>query len=679
MIFAAMASRGACSGAELGKVSRGLSARASLVYEKAASLSYARRALLHLVLVRSGRKRGNTSDCTMRRALGQATLRGQPRERQSGRAGGCGVALRAGAGPGVASGRPSPPGPAAVDKLTGEELPMATQSVTKGQADATAQTSWLPMLVIALAQIQLSFNVSALQVSIGGIVDDFNTSPASVSTALVIYSLAVAAFVMLGSKLDKLVGSRTMFQAGVLVHGASMGLMALSTSPNGMVQVQGLAGLVAAAMVPSLVVLITTHYQGKQQAQALGLLGAAQASAGVLAFLIAGALGTFLSWRYAFGLLVFLAVAIFVLSFRLKPVPRQTGLKIDWNGALLAATSVSLISLGFNYLNAWGVLMASPSAPFNLLGLSPAPIMIVFGILLGQLFFTWSKLRQGQGLPSLLAMEVLDSVEERSATYALLIIGALGPAISYLVPLYIQIVQGRSSLATAVAVIPYSLAIFAGTALIVRLFDRLTPRQIGRIAFIIVTGGLVLLAFSVSNDWGTPMVILSLLIVGIAEGALLTLIFNVLVSASPKELSGDVGAWRGTMNNLSTALGTAIMAALAVSVLSALITSQVANNPAVPSALLRQLNLDNVDFISNDQLDEVLAGTTATPEQAAEAQRINEASRLSALKACFLVLAGIAALAIIPAGGLPGYRPEERPDEQPKATGQKRSKVAPAD
>lgn len=540
-----------------------------------------------------------------------------------------------------------------------------------------AQASWLPMMIIALAQIQLAFNVSALQVSIGGIVEDFQTDPTSVSTALVVYSLAVAGFVMLGAKLDRLIGSRLMFQVGVLVHGVAMGAMALSPNTSVMIQVQALAGLVAAMMVPSLVVLIAVHYQGKQQAQALGLLGASQASAGVLAFLIAGFLGTFLSWRYAFALLVFLAITIFLLSFRLKPVPRQPGLKIDWNGAILAAAAVTMISLGFNYINTWGLVVAKPAAPFSILSISPAPIMIVIGVVLGQFFFTWSKLREAQGLPSLLAMEVLDTVEERAAIYVLLIIGALGPAINFLIPLYIQIVQGRSSLQTSVAVIPYSLAIFAGTALIVRLFDRLTPRQIGRYSFVIVFVGLVMLAFTVSNDWGTPLVILSLVIVGLAEGSLLTLIFNVLVSASPKELAGDVGALRGTTNNLSTALGTAIAGALAIGVLGVLISGLATSHPDIPPALLRQVNLDSVNFVSNDQLDEILAATTATPEQVAAALAINEEARLSALKASFLFLAGISLLAIIPSGSLPNYAPGEIPSGAPAPKpGRRKSQVA---
>lgn len=535
-------------------------------------------------------------------------------------------------------------------------------------SEAAAQASWLPMIVIALAQIQMAFNVSALPVSIGGIVQDFDTSPSSVSTALVVYSLAVAGFVMLGAKFGKIFGARRMFQVGVILHGLAMGAMALSASAAMMIQVQGLAGLAAAILVPSLVVMIATHYHGKQQAQCLGLLGASQASAGVLAFVVVGVLGTFFSWRFAFGLLVFLAAAVFALSFRLDAVRRQHGIKIDWVGALLAALAIMLISVGFNGINAWGLVLAKPEAPFSLLGLSPAPIMIVAGIVLGQGFFTWSHARRAAGKPPLLALEVLESRPEIAATFSLLIIGSLGPAVNFLIPLYIQIVQGRSSLQTSVAVIPYSLAIFAGTALIVRLFDRLTPRQIGRIGFIVVAVGLTMLGFTVQNDWGTPLVILSLVVLGLGEGSLLTLVFNVLVSSSPKELAGDVGALRGTTNNLATGLGTAFANLLAVSLLAVMVASSLVDNPTIPPTLKAQVALDNIAFVSNDQLIATLRGTTATPAQVAEATRINVVARLRALQISFLVLAGIALLAILPAGGLPNYVPGEVPggdDEDP--------------
>jgi MFS family permease len=539
---------------------------------------------------------------------------------------------------------------------------MTTKSdVPVGIANAV-RASWLPMLIIALAQIQMGFNVSALPVSIGGIVEDFNTSPSSVSTALVVYSLAVAGFVILGAKLGKLIGSRLAFQIGVIFHGLAMVGMAVSISSTMMVQMQAVAGLAASILVPSLVVLIANHYRGAQQSQSLGLLGASQAIAGVLAFLVIGVLGTLLSWRYGFALIVVIAVFVFLLSFRLKPVERDTNVKIDFVGAALAALSIILISLGFNNLKAWGMLLASPEAPVNVLGMSPSPIMIVSGIVIGQGFFAWSKKRVEKKQSPLLALEVLDSPQERAATYCLFIIAALGPAINFLIPLYIQIVQGYSSLETAVAVIPYSLAIFAATALVVRLFDRWTPRQIGRIGFIVVAIGLVMLAFTIWNDWETPLVILSLVVIGLGEGALLTLVFNVLVSASPKELAGDVGALRGTTNNLATGLGTAFASVLSVTLLSLIVVNSLVKNPVItPEVIEEYVDLDDIDFVSNEQLDEALEETDLTPQQEAAAVEINVVARLQSLKISFLVLASIALLAIIPAGGLPDYIPKELP------------------
>jgi MFS family permease len=540
---------------------------------------------------------------------------------------------------------------------------MVTKSKPAVKAESALRASWLPMGVIALAQIQMAFNVSALPISIGGIVRDFDTSPSSVSTALVVYSLAVAGFILLGAKLGKLFGARLVFQVGVIVHGLTMAGMALSTSTAMMIQIQAIAGLAAAGLVPMLVVMIASHYKGQQQSQALGLLGASQAAAGVLAFLVVGVLGTLLGWRFGFWLAAAIAVCGLILSFRLKRLERHPDEQIDWVGVVLAALAVALISLGFNNLRAWGVLLASPDAPFNILGLSPSPIMILAGLVIGQGFFAWSRRRQSQNKSPLLALEVLDSPHELYATFCLLIIGALGPAINFLIPLYVQIVQGFDSLRTAVVVIPYSLAILTATALVVRLFDRLTPRRIGRIGFLVVTVGLVLLAFTIRNDWGTPLVILSLVTIGLGEGSLLTLMFNVLASASPKELAGDVGALRGVTNNLSTGLGTAFISIFSVIVLSLLIMNSLTNHPALSPSLQHELFLGNIDFVSNQQLEAAVQAANLAPAEAAAVVAINTVNRLQALKISFLALAGIAALAVIPAGGLPDYTPGEVPGE----------------
>jgi len=530
------------------------------------------------------------------------------------------------------------------------------------------------MITIALGQVIMSFNVASLPVALSGMVHSFNVPPTTVATGIVTYSMLVAGFVMLGAKLNQRYGALNVFRAVVLLFGAAQVLMTFSPNATLMITAQGICGAAGAALVPSLVALIAENYKGTQQATALGALGSARAGAGVAAFLIGGVLGTYIGWRPAFGILIALSAAVFLLSFRLKPDQGNSDVQIDLVGVVLAAAAIVLISFGFNNLNRWGLGLAGPSAPFNLLGLSPAPILIVLGILCGQAFMMWTHRRQSAGKTPLLALAVIDSPQERAAVYAMFSVVALEAMLNFSVPLYIQIVQGRSPLDTAIAMMPFNLTVFISAMLIVQLYERLTPRQIARYGFMLCTVALVWLAFVVHNDWSTIPVLIGLVLFGIGQGSLVTLVFNVLVTASPKELAGDVGSLRGTTNNLASAVGTAVAGALLVGLLSAAVLRGIAENPLLPTEIQSQVDLDNINFISNDRLQSVMERTTATPQQIAEAVRVNTEARLRALKIGLLIMAGLALITIIPAGQLPNYIPEEIPDDQP-STRRERARV----
>jgi len=542
---------------------------------------------------------------------------------------------------------------------------MTAQAGSAARPEAEVHESWVPMIVIAMGQALMSFNVAALPVSMSGMVNSFNTPPTTVATAIVMYSLGVSGFVMLGGKLGQRFGSKMFFQVAVTLFLAAMVLMVISPTAAVMVSAQGLAGFAGAALVPSLVALIANHYRGTQQAKAVGLLGSARAIAGVLAFVIVGYVAA-INWRLAFALLIAHAAAILLLSFKLKPSVGKPEVKIDGVGVALAALGIILISFGFNNLRTWGVLLARPAAPFDLAGASPAPVMIVVGIAIFMTFFMWSHKLAAAGKTPLLALEVVDSPKEWVAVLSLFIVVAIEGSINFMVPLYIQIVQGRSSAATSVTMMPFMLTVFFTAILIVRLYNRFTPRQIARCAFLLVTAGALWLATVVRNDWSVAPVILGLIIVGLGQGALVTLLFNVLVTSSPKELAGDVGSLRGVTQNLAAAVGTAVIGALVVGVLSAGILTHVASSPLITAEMKAEVDLDSINFLSNERLKERFEHTTATPEQVAEAVRINTETRLRALKMGFFVLATLALLAIVPSSWLPDYKPGDIPGGQPQ-------------
>ncbi len=434
-------------------------------------------------------------------------------------------------------------------------------------ASAETRESWVPMIAIALGQAIMSFNVASLPVSIGGMVRSFGVPPTTVGTGIVMYSLAVAGFVMLGAKLVQRFGATRVFRVVVGLFAVAQVLMTFSPVATVMLAAQGLAGLAAAVIVPALVALIANHYHGQQQATAVGALGSARAAAGVAAFLIGGLLGTFIGWRPVFGLLIVVSAIVFFLSFKLKPDEGRKDVGIDLVGVVLAAASVILISFGFNNLNRWGLGVARPGAPFDLFGLSPAPVMIVIGIVLLQAFIAWTRRQQAAGKTPLLDLRVITSGQEFAAVFAMFAVVALESMLNFSVPLYIQIIQGRTPIETAIAMLPFNLTVFFTAMLVVRLYDKMTPRRIGQIGFVLCTVALLWLAWVVRNDWSAPVVMIGLIVFGIGQGALVTLVFNVLVTAAPKELAGDVGSLRGTTQNLAAGVGTAISGALLVGLL----------------------------------------------------------------------------------------------------------------
>src|SRR6516164_8436791 len=99
---------------------------------------------------------------------------------------------------------------------------VASKIVSTSETEPASQTSWLPMIVVGMSQVLMSFNVNALPVSICGVVASFHAPPTVVGTAIVTYSLFLASFVMLGAKIGARFGPRLVFRVTVVLFGVAM-------------------------------------------------------------------------------------------------------------------------------------------------------------------------------------------------------------------------------------------------------------------------------------------------------------------------------------------------------------------------------------------------------------------------------------------------------------------------
>jgi MFS family permease len=531
----------------------------------------------------------------------------------------------------------------------------AVSTTTDPTHDNEPRTSWFPLVVVMLCQIQISFN--AFNVSIEGIVEDLGIPASSVGLALTTSTFAMAGFVLLGARLAARIGVRKALQLGMI--GPTIAAIVISVTNAGwtLFAVQALNGATVALVAPSLTVIIASNYRGRQQAQAIGFLASAIPLAQVVSLLVAGAFASSIGWRWSFVLLSVIGVANLALSFRLAPVDPRPDVVIDWTGAALSSIGIILLSAGFSFLNAWGLLTASDSAPFDIAGLSPVLFLLVGGLVLVQAFFRWTRKRTDAGEPPLFSLEVLRSSKERSIVACMALMLFIGTATSFLLPLYMQVVLGFSGWTTSLSIVPYTLSIFVANTLVSRLYDRFSPASIARTAFGVVFLALTLIAFTISNDWGQVSIVVGLISLGLAQGCIVALVFNKLLMSVPKELAGDVGAFRGLTHNISGSAGIAVATAIAVATLGVFVARDVAASPVFSVELVQEVNLDNADFITNDQLVALLEEqTSATPAEIDEAVDVLTDARLNALKLTMMLLAALALLALVPAGGLPDFR-----------------------
>lgn len=518
---------------------------------------------------------------------------------------------------------------------------------------------WTPTVVLAMAETVVIFNITTLQVAIEGIAHNFGAPASSVKTAIVMYWLVVAALILPAAKLAPSWGARRVFRVAMLLFAGAMTVMASSPGPVAMMSAQVVAGVATAAVMPTLVLLIADHYGDDLRRSALDWLALAQAVGVVPALLVAGALTTWLSWRVAFALLVVWALVIYALSAGMRAARQRTPARVDTVGLLLEVFAIFLIGWGCNQLTDWGRLLTGSgkySSLVSLMELAVAPILIGLGIILVRAFLAWSRRYGAAGGTPLIALGMFGGSPQRSVLLSIFSVGVLSAAITFVIPLYMENVQGRSSLFTAVALMPFAGASFVAGALVVQLRRRrVHPRRIARLAFLAVAAGAALLGENMRGQWSDALVILGMVLAGVGDGALATLLFKFLITRAAIEDGGDVTPLCSSTDYFAAAVGTALASALVIGMLGGDIQAKVLASPAISAELKEQIHLENVSFVNNELLRESLEKTGASPGQVEEAVRINTEGRLHALRVCFFTLAVLAALAFFPAAALPDW------------------------
>src|SRR5881227_2608349 len=178
---------------------------------------------------------------------------------------------------------------------------------------------WLPLIILASAQFIMVLDSSVMNVSISQIVADLNTTVTGVQSAITMYTLVMAAFMLVGAKLGDILGRDRAFGLGLGVYG--LGSLITALSPNLTVLLigwSGIEGLGAVLVIPAIAALTAANYEGRERALAFALLGGIAGAGAAAGPLIGGFVTTALTWRVVFAAETVIVLVVLTQIRRIK-------------------------------------------------------------------------------------------------------------------------------------------------------------------------------------------------------------------------------------------------------------------------------------------------------------------------------------------------------------------------
>jgi MFS family permease len=416
-----------------------------------------------------------------------------------------------------------------------------------------SKTGWLTLIVVTLSVFIIVIDKTFLNVAISALITDLHTNIQTIQYIIAIYSLVMASLMIIGGKIQNILGRKKTFLTGASIYG--VGTIIAAVSLNSAMLLLGwsiLEGIGAALMMPATTSLISGSYFGERRAFALGIISSMASGAGSIGPLLGGFLTTYYTWRYAFALELVVIIIILLSSRVISPFP-PTEKWSDFNisGAVYSASGIFLLVIG--------ILLLNDPAYWNLV-----PYFIIAGVILLVIFYLNQRSRIKEGKSPLLDITLFNDRSFTLANIARLIMNFTIGGVLFVIPVFILIVLGADPLTTGLSLIPMSLGIFTLSFTAGKVSTRLSARYILAIGFLASMVGSIYLTLVFSPYTTILDMMPGILLLGVGMGIVFPHSANVVFSVARGDQQPDASGVLNTGINFGSALGTAVLGVILI-------------------------------------------------------------------------------------------------------------------
>ncbi len=412
--------------------------------------------------------------------------------------------------------------------------------------ETNKETSWIPLIVIALASFIIALDATFMNVSISQVVADLNTDVSTIQLIMSFYTLITAAFMLLSAKLQDIVGKKKLFLIGAALYGVGTFTASISTSSTmlfiGWSVIEGVAG---ALMLPATISLISGTYSGEKRTVALAIVGVMGAVAAAVGPLFGGIMTTFLSWRYGFATELIIVFIILILRNKIPDfTPTESREDLDITGAIISFIGLVLL--------VQGVLSLSKDFTTSI-------IIIVLGLVALVIFGLFETRRKRNGDVPLLDMDLFKDRNLRTGTLILLLsFLSMGGAL-FAISLYLQSVLQLNAFDTGLTTLPMTIGLLIFAILAPSLTAKLNHKIIMAIGCIMAIIGCLILSYQFRLDTTIMTLMPGLFILGAGLGFIMSLCTDISISNIPAKSQNNASGVNSTGQSLGESMGTAII------------------------------------------------------------------------------------------------------------------------
>lgn len=401
----------------------------------------------------------------------------------------------------------------------------------------------LGVLLAAMVQTSLSTALPTIAGELGGI--------AQVSWLVTAYLVTMTAATPLLGKASDLYGRKAVLQVSVVVFTVGSLFAGLAGDIWTLVAARAVQGVGAGGLISLPLAVVGDLVPARQRGRYQGYFGAVFGVASVIGPALAGFFVEVLTWRWIFYVNVPFGIVTFVVLTRtltLRHHRREHRLDYLGAGLLVAAVSAILLVL------VWGGHEYAWTSPM-VLGLSAA------GIVLTTAFVAVESRAKEPILPLRLLRNPVFTVA--NSTGFLVGVAMFGTLIY--MPVYLQIVQGMSPVASGMMMLPVMTGFLATSILSGRLISRFGRYKVFPVVGSgCVTAGTALLAF-LGSETSLVTVGLAMTVVGAGLGGVMqVLVLAVQNAVDPSDLgvaTSSASFFRTTGGAFGTALLGSVLAA----------------------------------------------------------------------------------------------------------------------